>query len=446
VTVTFARRHLTPIGEEIAMNHQQELFTAIMAGGRGARLHPLTRDRAKPAVPFGGIYRIIDFTLNNCINSGLHKVLVLTQYKSASLERHIKRGWNFLPSTLGQYIDVVPPQQRVGTDWYKGTADAVYQNIYSARRENCPYTLILAGDHIYKMDYRKMLAFHLEKKADVTVAAVDMPISMSKHFGVIEMDEKHHIIGFQEKIHNPKPMPGHPDKCLASMGIYIFNSEVMYDLLERDAKDDNSSHDFGKDVIPSIIDSHRAYCYLFLDENKKSAKYWRDVGTIDAYWEANIDLVNVSPLFNLYDEDWSIRTLHVQAPPPKFVFAQTPKEGGRRGVALDSIISAGCVISGGKVEGSVLSPDVRINSYSSVLESILFNRVDIGRHCRIQRTIIDKDVAVPERSAIGYDLDEDRKRFFVSPGGVVVIPKGEQIPAPRKVFGVGAPEGVKTQR
>ncbi len=416
-----------------------DLYTVIMAGGRGARLHPLTRDRAKPAVPFGGIYRIIDFTLNNCITSDQRHILVLTQYKSASLERHIKRGWNFLSSELGQYIDAIPPQQRISTDWYLGTADAVYQNFYSIRRANRPYTLILAGDHIYKMDYMKMFQFHLENKADVTVAALEQPIKRSKEFGVIEIDESSRITGFQEKVSNPKPIPGNPDICLASMGIYIFSSDVMYNALAEDAKDPDSDHDFGKNIIPKIIKTHRGFCYPFKDENKNRSKYWRDVGTIDSYWEANMDLVNVSPLLNLYDEDWPIRTLQVQAPPPKFVFAQTKKEGGRRGIAVDSIVSAGSIISGGKVDGSVLSPDIRVNSYSNVVESVLFNRVNIGRHCRIRRAIIDKGVNVPEGTIIGYDHEEDKKRFFVSPGGIVVIAKGETIAPPRKVFGVGAP-------
>ena len=416
-----------------------DLYTVIMAGGRGTRLHPLTRDRAKPSVPFGGIYRIIDFTLNNCINSGLRHILVPTQYKSASLERHIKRGWNFLPSELGQYIDVFPPQQRVSDEWYLGTADAVYQNFYSIRHENRPYTLILAGDHIYKMDYMKMFEFHLANNADVTVAALEQPIERSKEFGVIEIDETSRIVGFQEKIANPRSIPGNPDMCLASMGIYIFSSDVMYDILDKDAKDPDSSHDFGKNIIPALIQNHRAFCYPFKDENKNTTKYWRDVGTIDAYWEANMDLVNVSPLFNLYDEDWPIRTMPIQAPPPKFVFAQTRKEGGRRGVALDSIVSSGCIISGGKVDGSVLSPNVRVNSYANVVESVLFDNVNIGRHCRIRRAIIDKNVQVPEGTVIGYDREEDEKRFFVSSGGVVVIGKGDKIAPPKKTFGLGAP-------
>ncbi len=422
----------------------RDLFTVIMAGGKGERLHPLTRDRAKPAVPFGGTYRIIDFTLSNCINSGLGQILVLTQYKSRSLEMHIKRGWNFLPSTLGQYIDVVPPQQRIGPEWYRGTADAVYQNFYSLRAVGKPYCLILAGDHIYKMDYAKMFDFHMDRKADVTVAAIDVPMEEGSNFGIIQIDKDSRIIGFQEKPKNPRPMPSNPKRCLVSMGIYIFSSDIMYDRLAENARNESSRHDFGKDIIPSMIGGdYRVYGYVFQDENKKEAKYWRDVGAIDAYWEANMDLVNVSPQFNLYDQEWPVRTLHSESPPPKFVFAQSAREGGRRGVALDSIVSPGCIISGGKVEGSVLSPDVRVNSYTYVFESILLERVNIGRHCRIRRAIIDKDVEVPEGTMIGYDPEEDRRRFkYVSPGGIVVIPKGERIAPPKKAHSISAPRNI----
>lgn len=419
----------------------KDVFTVIMAGGKGERLVPLTRDRAKPAVPFGGIYRIIDFTLNNCINSGLRQVLVLTQYKSQSLERHIKRGWNFLPSTLGEYIDVMPPQQRVGPDWYKGTADAVYQNFYSIRDIGKPYCLILAGDHIYKMDYAKMVQMHTDNKADITVAALDVPIEEGSNFGILQIDQNRRVIGFDEKPKNPKPVPGDPKRCLASMGIYIFNANIMYDRLEADARDPNSAHDFGKNIIPAMIKDFRVFCYIFQDENKKESKYWRDVGTIDAYWEANMDLVNVSPLFNLYDKDWPIRTLHSESPPPKFVFAQSDEEGGRRGVALDSIVCPGCIISGGRVEASVLGPDVRVNSFSYIFESILFDRVNISRRCRIRRAIIDKDVIVPEGTVIGYDPEDDKRRFqYISPGGVVVIPKGEVLPVPAVKVGTTAPD------
>jgi len=419
----------------------KDLFTVIMAGGKGERLVPLTRDRAKPAVPFGGIYRIIDFTLNNCINSGLRQILVLTQYKSQSLERHIKRGWNFLPATLGEYIDVLPPQQRVGPDWYKGTADAVYQNFYSIRAVGKPHCLILAGDHIYKMDYSKMYEFHLDNKADITVSAIDVPVETGSNFGIIQVDQNQRIIGFEEKPLRPKPVPGDPKRCLASMGIYLFNAGIMYDKLEADAQDPASSHDFGKNIIPAMFKDFRVFCYIFQDENRKESKYWRDVGAIDTYWEANMDLVNVSPQFNLYDKDWPIRTLHSEAPPPKFVFAQSDEEGGRRGVALDSIISAGCIISGGRVEASVLSPDVRINSFSYVFESILFDRVNIGRQCRIRRAIIDKGVTVPEGTVIGYDPEEDKRRFqYISPGGIVVIPKGEVLPVPAVKVSTTAPD------
>lgn len=428
----------------------RDLFTVIMAGGKGERLIPLTQDRAKPAVPFGGIYRIIDFTLSNCINSGLRHVLVLTQYKSRSLEAHIKRGWNFLPATFGEYIDVVPPQQRVGPEWYQGTADAVYQNFYSIRGADKPYCLILAGDHIYKMDYSKMFNFHIESKADVTVAAIDVPVEEGSSFGIIQIDEKERIVGFQEKPKNPRPMPSNPKRCLVSMGIYIFNSDTMYATLEQDARDQASAHDFGRNIIPSMIKDFRVMCYVFLDENRKDAKYWRDVGTVDAYWETNMDLINVTPQFNLYDRHWPIRTLHSESPPPKFVFAQSDEEGGRRGMALDSLVSPGGIVSGGKVEASILSPDVRVNSYSYVFESILLDRVNIGRHCRIRRAIIDKDVNVPEGTTIGYDAEEDRRRFkYISPGGLVVIPKGEVLPVPKKVFAAGAPRrdeaGLKTR-
>jgi len=291
--------------------------------------------------------------------------------------------------------------------------------------------MILAGDHVYKMDYSKMFDFHLEKDADVTVAAIDVPLEEGGNFGIIQTDESERIVGFQEKPRKPRPMPSNPKRCLASMGIYIFNSDIMFEKLEQDAHDDSSAHDFGKDIIPSMIKDLRVFCYPFQDENKKESKYWRDVGTVDAYWEANMDLVNVTPQFNLYDHDWPIRTLHSESPPPKFVFAQGPTEGGRRGIALDSVASPGCIVSGGKVEGSVLGTDVRVNSYAYVFESILFDGVDIGRHCRIRRAIIDKDVHVPEGTMIGYDPQEDRRRFkYISPGGIVVIPKGQKLPAP----------------
>jgi glucose-1-phosphate adenylyltransferase len=394
----------------------------ILAGGKGERLHPLTQHRAKPAVPFGGIYRIIDFTLSNCINSGIRKIAVLTQYKSLSLDKHLRLGWNFFSGELDEYIISVPPQQRVGDKWYQGTADAIYQNIYMIEKDAPEHLLILAGDHIYKMDYAEMFRFHQEKKADVTVAAIEVPVKQASNFGIIGIDHEYRITGFEEKPQHPKPIPGKPDMTFASMGIYLFNTQKIVEHLHSDALRD-TSHDFGKNIIPEMMRSARVFAYNFIDENRKAAKYWRDVGTLDAYWEANMDLVSVDPLLNLYDHDWPIRTHQSQNPPAKFVFAQE-KKGGRLGVALDSIVAHGCIISGGRVQNSVLSPNVRINSYAEVHDAVLMENVDIGRHCKIRRAIIDKDVLIPPGTEIGYDLDQDRKRFHVTPTDIVVIGKG----------------------
>jgi len=401
------------------------ILTMIMAGGKGERLAPLTLHRAKPAVPFGGKFRIIDFTLSNCINSKLRKIIVLTQYKSSSLERHLTLGWNFLNPEMGEYIMTLPPQQRVDEHWYQGTADAIYQNLYTIDKEDPDYLMILSGDHIYKMDYSKMLAYHKRKKADATVGAIEVPLDEASSFGIVSVDEEYRITGFHEKPKRPKPTPGRKDVAFASMGIYIFNTSVIREFLHVDAGLE-TSHDFGKDVIPAMHKSCKVVAYNFIDENRKRAKYWRDVGTIDAYWEANMDLSSVDPLFNLYDKDWPIRTYQGQFPPAKFVFAQEFK-GGRMGVALDSIVSDGVIISGGRVVNSVLSHNVRVNSYSEVRESVIMERVNIGRHCRIKKTIIDKDVNVPSGTVIGYDPEDDRKRFTVSPGGVVVVSKGQVI-------------------
>ena len=398
----------------------------ILAGGKGERLHPLTIHRAKPAVPFGGIYRIVDFTLSNCINSGIRKIAVLTQYKSMSLDKHLRLGWNFFSGELNEYIISVPPQQRVGVKWYQGTADAIYQNIYMIEKDAPDHLLILAGDHIYKMDYSEMFRFHKEKQADATVAAIEMPRRSAASFGVLEVDDDCRIIGFEEKPPEPKPIPGRPDLAFASMGVYLFNTRTVIEHLKSDALQE-TAHDFGKNIIPQMLKTARLCAYNFKDENKKEAKYWRDVGTIDAYWEANRDLVSVDPLLNLYDKAWPIRTYQAQNPSAKFVFAQETK-GGRLGIALDSIVAPGCIVSGGRVQNSVLSPNVRVNSYSEVLDSILMENVDIGRHCRIRRAIIDKDVKIPPGAEIGYDLDEDKKLYHVTPSGIVVIPKGTEVP------------------
>jgi glucose-1-phosphate adenylyltransferase len=398
------------------------ILAMILAGGKGERLHPLTLHRAKPAVPFGGIYRIIDFTLSNCINSGIRKIAVLTQYKSLSLDKHLRLGWNFFSGELNEFIISVPPQQRVGDKWYQGTADAIYQNIYMIEKDAPDHLLILAGDHIYKMDYDEMLRFHRQEKADATVAAIEVPIEQAPSFGVIAVEDNYRIVGFEEKPRRPKAIPGRPDMAFASMGVYLFNTKKILEHLRFDALQD-TSHDFGKNIIPEMMKTSRVCAYNFIDKNKKAAKYWRDVGTIDAYWEANRDLVSVDPLLNLYDNAWPMRTYQAQNPPAKFVFAQEEK-GGRLGTALDSIVAHGCILSGGRVQNSVLSPNVRVNSYSEVHDSILMENVDIGRHCRIRRAIIDKDVTLPAGTEIGYNLDEDRKRFHVTPSGIVVIGKG----------------------
>ncbi len=400
------------------------ILAMILAGGKGERLHPLTIHRAKPAVPFGGIYRIIDFTLSNCINSGIRKIAVLPQYKSLSLDKHLRLAWNFFSGELNEYIISVPPQQRVGEKWYQGTADAIYQNIYMIEKDAPDHLMVLAGDHIYKMDYSEMLRFHREKQADATVAAIEMPRAMASSFGVVEVDEDDRIIGFKEKPKDPKHIPGRPDVAFASMGIYLFNTKKAIEHLEFDALRD-TAHDFGRNIIPQMMKTDRVYAYNFKDENKKEAKYWRDVGTIDAYWEANMDLVSVDPQLNLYDHSWGIRTYQSQNPPAKFVFAQ--EKGGRLGTALDSIVAHGCIVSGGRVQNSVLSPNVRVNSYSEVYHSILMENVNIGRHCRIRRAIIDKDVTIPPETEIGYHLEEDRKRYHVTDSGIVVIAKGTEV-------------------
>jgi glucose-1-phosphate adenylyltransferase len=398
----------------------------VLAGGKGTRLEPLTLDRAKPAVPFGGNYRIVDFVLSNAINSGLRRLLVLTQYKALSLDRHINLGWRqYFCAELGEFLDVVPPQQRIDEQWYQGTADAVYQNIFVIEKDRPEYVIILAGDHIYKMNYMSMIEFHREMEADLTVGALTVDVESAKEFGVIQVDQENRIIGFQEKPAEPQTMPGDDQKCFASMGIYIFTARFLFEQLCRDATEPNSQHDFGKNIIPSIIDSHRVFAFPFRDENRKRQAYWRDVGTIDAYYEANMDLITVDPQLNLYDQDWPIRTLQPNLPPPKFVFGSDGNMD-RCGQAIDSIVCPGTILSGGKVARSVISSDVRVNSYASVEESIVFQGVNIGRHARVRRAIIDKGVSIPANMEIGYDQELDRRRgFAVSPGGIVIISRND---------------------
>ena len=397
----------------------KKVLAMILAGGRGERLYPLTRDRAKPAVPFGAIYRIIDFTLSNCLNSGIRRIYALTQYKSTSLQRHIQLGWNILSAPLGEFIEAVPAQQRIDEHWYQGTADAIFQNIYTLQVERPDLVLILSGDHIYKMDYRKMIAFHLEKGADLTVAAIRMDRKLSREFGVIEVDGDWRIIGFQEKPEEPKTIPGDPGGILASMGIYVFNTEVLVRRLIEDARSD-SSHDFGKDIIPMMIGKDQVFAFDFRQGDCGGTGYWRDVGTIDAYYEANMDLISVTPQLNLYDPQWPILTHQPTSPPAKTVWM----EEGRMGTALNSIISNGCIISGGNVKRSILSPNVTVHSFAEVEDSILLEGVDVGRNAKIKRTIIDKEVQIPPGMEIGYHLDEDAKRFTVTASGIVVVPKG----------------------
>ena len=402
----------------------------ILAGGKGSRLEPLTRDRAKPAVPFGGVYRIIDFTLSNCLNSGFRQLLVLTQYKAISLDRHINLAWQqYFCRELGEFIDVIPPQQRIDDQWYQGTADAVYQNIYSLEKLRPDLVLILAGDHIYKMNYQKMIDYHLQKNADLTVAALPVDLESAKSFGVMQVDSQQQITGFEEKSTTPRSIPGRPGECLASMGVYVFTARFLFELLLNDANNPRSSHDFGRDIIPSIIGRHKLFAYPFTDENKKSQAYWRDVGTVDSYYATNMDLINVDPLLNLYDTQWPIRTFQGNYPPPKFVFDDHQRTDNERvGSAVDSIVCSGAIVSGGRVQHSIIGPQTRVNSYASVKDSILFDRVEVGRHARIQRAIIDKDVRIPAGVSIGYDLDLDRRRgFSISPEGIVVIGKSDAV-------------------
>ncbi|MBI1953541.1 MAG: glucose-1-phosphate adenylyltransferase [Candidatus Omnitrophica bacterium] len=403
----------------------KSVLAFVMAGGKGERLMPLTRDRAKPSVPFGGIYRIIDFTLSNCINSGIRKIHVLTQYKSMSLVRHLLSGWNLFNSELGEYIDIIHPQQRIDEHWYQGTADSVYQNLYAVEMEKPDFVLILAGDHVYKMNYAKMIDFHVKRQADLTVGIIRMPKEKAPGVGVAELDEENRILKFLEKPAAGTGFPVRGEEIFASMGIYLFNRRVLEEELTRDAGS-ASHHDFGKDILPSAIGNGRQVFAFALEDKAGEPAYWRDVGTVDAYYESNMDLTHVTPIFNLYDQDWPIRTYLEQYPPAKFVWDGT-QDAHRVGHALNSLVANGCIISGSSVRSSILSSNVRVNSFAEVTESILLEGVQVGRYAKIRRSIVDKDVKIPPWTVIGFNPEEDRRRFHVTPSGITVVAKGTEI-------------------
>lgn len=407
-----------------------DALVMVLAGGEGKRLYPLTKDRAKPAVPFGGRYRIIDFVLNNFVNSGFFKIKVLTQYKSDSLSKHITRGWPLNPF-LNQYVDLAPAQMRTGMDWYKGTADAIYQNIFHITDEDPDYVCIFGGDHIYKMDVSQMLDFHKNRNADLTISAIPIPIEEASEFGIIEVDDNWKLTNFVEKPqYRPKSIPNNPNLCLASMGNYIFNKDLLLDALERDSKIEGSNHDFGKNVIPMLLkEGKNIYVYNFAENtfagmSEREKGYWRDVGSIDAYWQANMDLLDYDPELNIYSQEWPLRTFNYNYPPAKFIW----EEGERVGMATNSMVSEGCIVSGAGLSRCILSPKVKVNSFSQVSESILMENVEVGRYSKIRRAIIDKNVVIPPNTRIGFDRAEDERRgFHVSAGGVTVVPKGAKI-------------------
>ncbi len=396
-------------------------FAIILAGGRGSRLKQLTDFRSKPAVPFAGKFRILDFTLSNCVNSGIRKIGVATQYKAHSLIRHIQRGWSFLDGRFDEFIQLLPAQQQIDeTQWYQGTADAVFQNMHFLRRYNPEHILIVAGDHIYKMDYGQMLAFHAKHRADMTVGCIDVPIAEAREFGVMGVGHEDRVTEFLEKPQNPPSIPGQPDRALASMGIYVFNAKFLFEQLERDALTKGSSRDFGKDMIPHIVPRYRVFAHRFADScvgSEHHRPYWRDVGTIDAYWEANMEMTKVTPELNLYDKDWPIWTYQEQLPPAKFVF----DDDGRRGMAIDSLISGGCIISGAAVKRSLLFSSVTVHSWASIEDSVILPGVDVGRHAVLKRCVIDKNCRIPANTVIGVDAEADRERFFVSPKGITLV-------------------------
>jgi glucose-1-phosphate adenylyltransferase len=396
----------------------RDTLALILAGGRGSRLKQLTLWRAKPAVPFGGKFRIIDFTLSNCTNSGIRRVGVLTQYKAHSLIRHIQQGWGFLRGEFGEFVELLPAQQRIGTSsWYAGTADAVYQNLDIIRNYQPEYVLILAGDHIYKMDYGPLLAYHVEQNADLTVGCVEVPTDQATAFGVMTVDDEGRILAFNEKPRHPESMPGRPGTALASMGIYVFNARFLYEQLIKDSDNLNSAHDFGRDIIPTVIGKYRTFAYPFRDVQSGEQGYWRDVGTVDAYWLANLELTEVLPPLNLYDAEWPIWTYQEQLPPAKFVF----DDEDRRGMAIDSMVSGGCIISGAVLRRSLLFSNVRVDANSYLTEAVILPDVHIGKGCRLHKVVVDKGAVIPDGTVIGLDHAADSKRFYVSPGGVVLV-------------------------
>jgi glucose-1-phosphate adenylyltransferase len=389
----------------------------VLAGGRGSRLKALTDWRAKPAVPFAGKFRIIDFPLSNCINSGIRRISVITQYKSHSLQRHLQRGWSFMSGQFGEFVEVLPAQQRMGQGWYAGTADAVYQNLDIIRHYDPEYVVILAGDHIYKMDYGKMIAAHVKNRADITVGCIPVPIEEARAFGVMATNNESRIVEFAEKPENPKPMADDDAQALASMGIYVFTAQYLREHLIEDARDPASTHDFGHDLIPHAIENANAFAFPFMEGNTSASGYWRDVGTIEAYWEANINLADLAPDLNLYDKNWPIWTHQEQVPPAKFAF----DDDNRRGHAVDSLISGGCLITGSVVRHSILFSNVRVHSYSEIEDSVILPDVEIRNHCRIKRCVIDKGAIIPEGTVIGENREEDARRFYVSENGIVLV-------------------------
>ncbi len=392
-------------------------LAVIMAGGRGERLRDLTEDRCKPATPFGGKFRIVDFVLSNCVNSGIRQVSVLTQYKAHSLVQHIQRGWGYLRGEFGEFVEIIPAQQRLGPEWYQGTADALWQNMEIIRAHRPLHVLVLAADHIYKMDYGPLIGMHVEKEADITVGVVEVPLDRAKEFGVLTIDESNRVLRFDEKPQNPQPVPGRPDIALASMGIYVFNPKLLERLLRADSEDPDSAHDFGRNIVPAAIDKLRVFAYPFEDVRTKAQNYWRDVGTVDAYYEANMELVRVSPELNIYDEQWPIWTYQEQLPPAKFVF----DDPDRRGAAIDSMVSGGCIISGSRVTRSLLFSNVRVSDYSTIEQSVVLPRVRVGERCVIKRAIIDEGALVPDGMQIGVDPAADKERFYVTEAGVVLV-------------------------